>query len=72
MRGELGRWIRYYRRTFWQRLADRLQAEADKLDHDPEVTAEGDYLCFAGRRVHSPLGAERLRRHEIREPPLEG
>jgi hypothetical protein len=60
---QLGRHIRKARLTYWQRLADRLEAELRSLDHDPEVTLDGDCLCFAGRRVHSPFAAELVRQH---------
>lgn len=60
---ELGRFIRQYRRTYYQRLADRLEALLRSLDHDPEVTADGDYICFAGQRLHCPEGARLVRQH---------
>jgi hypothetical protein len=59
----LGRWIRQYRRTYYQRLADRLEALLRSLDHDPEVTLDGDHLCFAGHRIHCPTAAELVRKH---------
>jgi hypothetical protein len=59
----LGRHLRAARLTFYQRLADRLEAAGALLDHDPEVTADGDYICFADQRLHSPLGADYVRKH---------
>jgi len=57
----LGYFIRKYRRTFWQRIADKLQDQADKLDFDPEATADGDYLCFASQKMYSPAAATLLK-----------
>jgi hypothetical protein len=59
---ELGRWIRHYRLTYWQRFADRLEALLRTLDHDPEVTLDGDYLCFASHRIYCPFAADLMRR----------
>lgn len=60
---ELGRWIRHYRRTYYQRLADRLEGLLRSLGYDPEVTADGDYLCFDGQRLYCPGAARFVREH---------
>jgi hypothetical protein len=64
----LGRHIRAARRSYYQRVADCLEAELEALDHDPEVTAEGDFVCFAGRRLRLPLAADLVRKYYAKVP----
>lgn len=59
---DLGKTLREYRRTFWRRIADKLQSAGTQLD-DPVVTAVGDYLYFADKVVHCPAAARLLERN---------
>lgn len=60
---DLGRWIRYYRRTYYKRIADRLECALHVLGYDPEITIDGDYICFARFRIYCPSAVQLMNTH---------